>query len=110
MLAILRLAWGFFGGAVGQYVLIGGLALGGLAWLRYDAAAPYRAAVVKLHKDAAKNEAIAEADTIRADVAEAALASAQAQLESLIHDQKPDACRLSADDVKRLRVLAAGGR
>jgi hypothetical protein len=107
MTAIWFLIKGLAGNAIAQYGMIALVGLGAVAWLRHDAAAPYKATIVSMKNAAEKKEAITEADTIRADVAEAELAKTQAQLESLLHDQKP-VCRLSGAELDGLRRVAAG--
>jgi hypothetical protein len=99
----------FVTGGIGKYLALGVLATGLLTWFVYDLKAPLKREIAALHSAAEKKEAISEADTIRADVAEAELTKAQAQLESLINDTK-SSCRLSSGDRQRLQQLAAGQR
>jgi hypothetical protein len=97
----------FLTGGLAKYVVLGIVATGLLTWFVHDLRAPLKREISALHAASEKKEAISEADTIRADVAEAELAKTQAQLESLLHDQKP-VCRLSGAELDGLRRVAAG--
>ncbi len=95
----------FLGGAVGKYVLIGALALGGLAWVRHNAAAPYKAEIASLRIAAQKKEAIVEADTARklADVAETE--EENTRLRDIISTLSVTSCRPEPAQLERLKKL-----
>lgn len=99
------------GGTVLKYLAAAGVAVALLGYAVHEIRAPYKREIADLRAAADLKEKLAEADAVRADVAEAELANVQDQLRGLLHDQKPDACRLSSADLDGLRKLAgAKGR
>ena len=97
---------GILGNTFVQYGLIALVAFGGLAWLRADAAAPYKAEIVQLRKASQQKDAIIEADAAQklADLEEKT--GLENKLREFINATDTDsACRLSADELSRLRKL-----
>lgn len=100
----------FITGTIGRYLLMGVIGLGLLAWIRADAAAPYKAEASALRHAIARNEAIIRADAARASAAEEEAARLAAQLEQIVNEANMDegACRLGDSERERLQQLAAG--
>jgi hypothetical protein len=105
MIAIWAFIKGLAGNAIVQYIGIGLVALGALAWVRADARAPYQAEIVDLRKAAADSAKIAADDTKRQleDVEESE--REKANLRDIIASLKTGACRPDAQQLKRLRGL-----
>jgi uncharacterized protein YbjT (DUF2867 family) len=98
-----------FTGAVGKYLLIGALSIGFLAWIRNDAAAPYRAEVSALRAASAQKERLLQADAARAEIDRFEHAREKAELEKIIEESRnPGACKLSGVELGKLYDLAAG--
>ena len=99
----------FLTGAIGRYIMIGVAIFAAIAWIRHDAAAPYKREIAALRQAAASSLKLAEADQARAKQAEIEKAEIQQMLQVVIDEtnQEGTACKLSAGELKRLRNLAA---
>ena len=100
----------FLTGAIGKYLMIGVVAFGALAWIRADAAAPYKREVIVLRQAAADKERLAKENERRAAEAEAEKQEFQKRLQVLIDETNRDgtACVFSDSELERLRNLSAG--
>jgi len=108
----MTLLFSFITGTIGRYLLIGVVAVGFLAWIRYDAAAPYRAETAALREGLARRIAIEQADAARARAAEEEAARLAGQLEQIVNEANQDngACRFTELERKRLLTLATGNK
>ncbi len=97
---------GFLLGPIGRWIIISLLSVGFLAWIRADAAGPWKAQaeklsalIVKQHQDAQKDRALAEANAARAQ-----------ELENEISRIVGEGgwTKLRADELERLRRIAGG--
>lgn len=94
-------------GTAGRYILITIAGVGFLAWIRADAAAPYKREVVALREAAARKEAILKADAERAEADRSEIERLKARVEAIAHESRlAGACQLSDVELKRLRELA----
>lgn len=102
----------FITGTIGRYLLIGIVAVGLLAWIRHDAAAPYRAEAAALREGLAHRIAIEQADAARARAAEEEAARLAGQLEQIVNEANQDngACRFTELERQRLLTLATGNK
>ncbi len=89
------------------------LAIGGLTWLHHEWTAPYEAAlatkeqtITELKTAAADREKIEGEDRRRAEANATRAEELQAELDKIVKDAKPGACRLSDDERLRLQQLA----
>ena len=98
---------GFFGATALRYVIIAlvssAVGLGGIAWLRYSARAPYQAQVVELKDVIKKRDAAASADR---QLAEAEAKRAEELKDEIAKLGTGASCKLSAPELERLRKLA----
>lgn len=97
---------------IGRYLIITVvstvLGLGGLAWLRYQARAPYQAQVTELKGIIVKRDQTAAADRKLAEEEAARAEGFRNELDKIVEGaaHQPASCRLDAGDLKRLRGLA----
>jgi hypothetical protein len=99
----------FITGTIGRYLILAVVGLGLVAWIRADAAAPYKAEAAALRQAAVRNEAIIAADTARAEADRAEIARLQSTVEAIANESRiAGACQLSPADIERLQSLAAG--
>lgn len=95
-------------GTIGRYLILAVVSVGFLAWIRADAASPYKTAIVELRKASERKDEIIRRDAERQlnDM------QRQSQLESRLNDilstQNADSCRLSERELVSLRDLANG--
>jgi hypothetical protein len=97
--------WSFITGGIGKYlflILAGIIAVG---WIRYDAAAPYRAEVDALRQAAKVKDEIIRADAAQSDADRAEIDRLNETLESYINVEN-SSCVLSDAELGRLRQLA----
>lgn len=99
------------------YIAIGLVAIGGLTWLRSEWVAPYKAAIAgyeatitKMKKASEDREKIEGEDRRRAEANAAKAEELQSELDRIIKDTQPDACKLSASELERLRNLAGDSK
>jgi hypothetical protein len=105
MIAIWAIIKGLAGNAIIQYVGIGLVALGALAWIRADARAPYKAEIVDLRK-AAETSAKISAEDAKKQLEDAEESERErANLRDIIASLKTGACRPDPQQLKRLRGL-----
>ena len=97
------------GGAALKYLLIAVAGLSVVAWIRYDAAAPYKREVAALYEAAQNKERLAKANQQRADAAETEKQKLQQRLQVLIDETNREgtACVFSNSERQRLLDLAA---
>lgn len=110
MLVFWGIIKGFIGSSIAQYAIIGLVGLGAIAWLRADAAAPYKATISKLKKAADDKEKIEGEDRRRAEANASKAEELQNELDRIVADTKAGACKLSADELSRLQYLAGTGK
>jgi hypothetical protein len=100
---------GLFTGAIVKYLVIASVAFGALAWIRHDAAAPYRKEVTALRAAAKNKERLEQQDAARAEIDRYEHAREKAELEKIIEESRnPGACKLSEPELQRLYQLSAG--
>lgn len=87
-------------------VLVSGVGLGALTWLRHSARAPYAAQVVELKDVIKKRDAAAEADRRQAAAAEARAEDLRHELDDITKSAGTAACKLSAAELARLHKLS----
>ena len=90
-----------------------GMALIGLiftAWMRVDAARPWKNQVAQLQEDIARRDQIIDDHNKQAESDRVAAETLDKAIEGLAHDAKLDACRLSVAELQSLRSLASVGR
>lgn len=102
MMAIL----GFFGSSIGRYLLIGVGGLFLLSWFASDLKAPLHAEISALREASAHKDRMIEADAERklADLAERARLETEFR-KVLNETDQSSACRLSSDELDKLRKL-----
>lgn len=98
----------FLTGTIGRWLMLAVVGLGLVAYIRHDAAAPYKNAIEKMREASQKKD-----DIIRRDAArQLDDMQRQSQLESRLNDiistQNADSCRLSERELVSLRDLANG--
>ena len=97
----------FLTGTIGRYLLMAVLGIGFLAWIRADAAAPYRHAVTELREASQRKDEIIQRDAERQLDDMQREAQLKERLDAILKDSS-GSCKLSGDDIERLRVLASG--
>ena len=94
-------------GATGKYVLIAVLGVSALAWIRADAAAPYKAEIAELEASLARRAEIEKSDEARAKADRAEIERLMAQVEA-IANESGDSCNFDSAQRDRLLRLSAG--
>jgi uncharacterized protein YbjT (DUF2867 family) len=79
---------GLFTGAIVKYLVIASVAFGALAWIRHDAAAPYRKEVTALRAAAKNKERLEQQDAARAEIDRFEHAREKAELEKIIEESR----------------------
>jgi len=100
----------FLTGTIGRYLILAVIGVGFLAWIRADAAAPYKQEIAVLRQAAANKERLAKANERRAEEAERERQQFEQRLQVLIDETNREgtACVLSDAERQRLLDLSAG--
>lgn len=98
----------FLLGPIGRYLAIGVAVLAFLGWIRHDAAAPYKSEITALRRAADQKDAIIKANADRYLEDQAEKARLEAELQGILNaSNETDACKLTASELERLRILSA---
>lgn len=105
MAAFLVFAKGLLGNSIVQYLGIGLAGLIGLAILRHEFVSPYKVVIADQQLASKQKDAIIEQDAVK-QLADAEQSEREkAELNEHISKLQADACRPTADELKRLRRL-----
>ena len=94
-------------GAVGKYLLIAVVGVSALAWIRADAAAPYKAEIAELEASLAQRVEIEQGDKARAKADRAEIRRLMAQVEAIVNESG-DSCNFDSSQRELLHRLAVG--
>lgn len=98
-----------FTGGVGKYIVIALAFFAAVAWVRADAAAPYKAQIVAMKQSLVQRAAIEKADATRAETDRSEIERLKAIVETIANESRTaGACQLSPADVAKLHRLATG--
>lgn len=96
----------FLTGTIGRWLMLAVVGLGLVAYIRHDAAAPYKNAIEKMREASQKKDEIIRRDAERQLDDMQRQSQLESRLNEILSTSNADSCHLSTDELERLRSLA----